>query len=171
MARSPKNAPTEEVENTETQTETTGTETVETAAAEQPVKERKSIVPAGWKSKNDELKQFIDGQCKSKGDNPTFEFPAFFELCAKNGVPTDKIERYKTDMAEKKHGASGRTLMTLRNMLATVARKNGKLTALNGEEVVVNVAKQAVGGAAAKAQEAAAAKSEAASEPEQAATE
>jgi fructose-specific component phosphotransferase system IIB-like protein len=46
--------------------------------------------------------------------------------------------------------------MTLRNMLATPARKNGKLVGLNGEEVAIDLPKPALTGAAAKAKDAAA---------------
>ena len=45
--------------------------------------------------------------------------------------------------------------MTLRNMLATIARKNGKLVGLNGEEVAINLPKPTLTGAAATAKAAA----------------
>jgi hypothetical protein len=41
--------------------------------------------------------------------------------------------------------------MTLRNMLATIVRKDGKLTGINGEVVELSLPKPALSGAAAKA--------------------
>jgi hypothetical protein len=41
--------------------------------------------------------------------------------------------------------------MTLRNMLATIARKNGKLVGLNDEETAISLPKPALSGAAAAA--------------------
>lgn len=126
------------------------------------VKERKSIVPAkyGNKYKNggtDELAQFINAQATGKEG---FEYPAFFDLCRKNGLPEEKVALYEGQVAAKAHGSQGRARMTLRNMLATIARKNGKLVGLNGDETAINIAKPAVSGAAAKAQEQAAAATE-----------
>lgn len=120
---------------------------------------KKSIVPQGWKSKNDELSAFINAQASGKDG---FEFPAFFSLCRKNGLPEDKVAHYESLVANKaeNHGIEGRAKMTLRNMLATVARKNGKLVGLNDEETAISIAKPAVSGAAAKAQETAAAAAE-----------
>jgi hypothetical protein len=112
----------------------------------------KSIVPTGWKSKGDELSKFIDAQCTGKDG---FEMTAFFELCRKNGIAEDKVKHYEDLVAAKAHGIQGRAKMTLRNMLATPARKNGKLIALDGTETPISIAKPAVSGAAAKAQEAA----------------
>lgn len=112
--------------------------------------ERKSIVPAGWKSKGDVLSKFIDEQSTGKDG---FEYAAFFTLCRENGLPEDKIANYEKLVASKAHGAQGRAKMTLRNMLATVARKNGKLVGLNGDETAIDLPKPAVSGAAAKAQE------------------
>lgn len=142
----------ESAEKTEAQTETTQEAT--TAAAAEPAK-TKSIVPSGWKSKDDELKKFIDGQCTGKDG---FEMSAFFELCRKNGIAEDKVKHYEELVNAKAHGIQGRAKMTLRNMLATPARKNGKLLALDGSEVAISIAKPAVSGAAAKAQETAEAK-------------
>jgi hypothetical protein len=123
----------------------------ETAAStESETKERKSIVPAGWKSKGDALSKFIDEQSSGKEG---FEYPAFFALCRKNGLPEEKVAHYEGLVGSGAHGAQGRAKMTLRNMLATVARKNGKLVGLNGEETVLDLPKPAVSGAAAKAQE------------------
>lgn len=112
--------------------------------------ERKSIVPAGWKSKGDALSKFIDEQSTGKDG---FEYTAFFALCRKNGLPEEKVKHYEDTVASKAHGAQGRAKMTLRNMLATVARKNGKLVGLNGAETAIDLPKPAVSGAAAKAQE------------------
>lgn len=125
-------------ENTETQ-----------VAAAEPTK-TKSIVPPGWKPKNDELSQFIDKQCVGKDG---FEYSALFELCRKNGLDEAKIKNYEEVVASKVHGGQGRAKMTLRNMLATPARKNGNLIALDGSEVAISIAKPAASGAAAKAKE------------------
>lgn len=124
----------------------------ETAASEE--KKTKSIVPSGWKSKGDELGKFIDHQSTGKDG---FEFTAFFALCRKNGLDETKVKHYEDLVASKAHGIQGRAKMTLRNMLATPARKNGKLVGLDGVEVAINIPKPAVSGAAAKAKEAAAA--------------
>lgn len=128
-----------------------GTENPAEAVAAEGAK-TKSIVPTGWKSKDDELKKFIDGQCTGKDG---FEMSAFFELCRKNGIAEDKVKHYEELVNAKAHGIQGRAKMTLRNMLATPARKNGKLIALDGSEVAISIAKPALTGAAAKAQEAA----------------
>lgn len=121
-------------------------------------KATKSIVPAkyGNKYKNggsDALATFINEQASGKEG---FEYPAFFELCRKNGIDEAKVAHYEGLVAEKAHGSQGRARMTLRNMLATIARKNGKLVALDGSEHAIDLPKPAVSGAAAKAQEAAA---------------
>lgn len=119
--------------------------------AETEVKENKSIVPSGWKSKNDDLKQFIDDQCSGKDG---FEFPAFFTLCRQNGLPEEKVAHYEEVVDSKAHGAQGRAKMTLRNMLASVARKQGYLVGLDGEtKTEIDLPKPAVSGAAAKAKE------------------
>src|SRR6478752_2168616 len=117
---------------------------------EAEAKERKSIVPAkyGNKYKNggtDELAVFINAQASGKEG---FEYPAFFALCRKNGIAEDKVAHYEAQVAEKRHGAQGRARMTLRNMLATLARKNGKALALDGSEVAISLPKAALGGAA-----------------------
>ena len=130
---------------TETQADPSATQ-----AAPAAEHKTKSIVPAGWKSKGDDLSKFIDQQASGKDG---FEFTAFFALCRKNGLPEDKIKHYEDLVAAKAHGIQGRAKMTLRNMLATPARKNGKLIALDGTEVPISIAKPAVSGAAAKAQE------------------
>jgi len=122
-----------------------------------PAAKGKSIVPAKYAGKykdggDSPTSKFIKEQCVGKEG---FEFSAFFQLCRINGIAEDQVKRYENDIAEKKHGAQGRARMTLRNMLATIARKNGKLKAQDGSEVEVIEAKAPVTGAAAKAQEAA----------------
>lgn len=140
-----------------------GTETVETGQAQgdapaTEATEKKSIVPSKYAGKyknggSDELAEFIKAQSTGKDG---FEFTAFFTLCRKNGLPEEKVAAYESQIAEKRHGAQGRARMTLRNMLATIARKNGKLVGLNDEETAINLPKPDVSGAAAKAQETAA---------------
>ena len=125
---------------------------IETA---QEPKTTKSIVPAKYSGRyknggEDELALFIKDQCTAEGK---FDFEKFFELCTKNGLPTEKVEHYKAQVAEKRHGAEGRARMTLRNMLATIARKNGKMTGLDGSEVEVSLPKAALTGAAKAAAE------------------
>lgn len=120
--------------------------------------EKKSIVPSKYSGKykgggSDALAEFIKTECTGKEG---FEFTAFFALARKNGLPEEKVAHYEGQIAEKRHGAQGRARMTLRNMLATIARKNGKLTGLNDEETAIDLPKPAVSGAAAKAQEQAA---------------
>ena len=122
-------------------------------------KEKKSIVPAKYADRyktggSDALAEFIKAQCNGKEG---FEFPAFFDLCRKNGLAEEKVAHYEGQVAEKRHGSQGRARMTLRNMLATIARKNGKLVGLNGEETAIDLPKPALTGAAAKAAEAKAA--------------
>lgn len=123
-----------------------------TAAANTP-KTSKSIVPTKYGSKykgggTDELAAFINKQCVGKDG---FEYPAFFELCKKNGLDGAKVDHYSAQVAEKRHGSQGRARMTLRNMLATIARKNGKLIAIDGSEVEVTLPKTVLAGAAAEA--------------------
>ncbi len=117
----------------------------------------KSIVPAKYAGKytkggSDELAKFINGQ---SSDQSGFVFASFFELCKKNGIAADQVQKYADQVAAKQRGSEGRARMTLRNMLATIARKNGKLVGLDGKEVSINLPKAAVSGAAAKAQESA----------------
>ena len=123
--------------------------------AQEPQKTTKSIVPAKYSGRyknggEDALAQFIKEQCTVEGK---FDFQKFFELCEKNDLPTEKVEHYKAQVAEKRHGAEGRARMTLRNMLATIARKNGKMTGLDGEEKDVSLPKAALTGAAKAAAE------------------
>lgn len=137
-------------------------ETVTTApATEAPAvekKESKSIVPARYANKykgggSDPLAEFIKAQCTGKEG---FEFSAFFELNRKNGIAEEQVKKYEEQIAAKRPGSQGRTRMTLRNMLATIARKNGKLIALDGSEVAINLPKPVLTGAAAAAKAAAA---------------
>jgi len=126
-------------------------EVVEVAEGDE--KKTKSIVDKKYVNRykgggSDVLAEFIKGQCTSKDG---FEWPAFFELARKNGVPEEKVAMYQSQVAEKRHGAEGRARMTIRNMLATPARKNGKLIALDGEEVAIDLPKPTLSGAAAKA--------------------
>jgi len=114
-----------------------------TEATEKPV--RKSIVPAGWKTKNDVLRQFIEEQCKTKDG---FSYENFFALCRENSLPGDKIDHYREQvLVEKRLGSQGRAVMTLRNMLATIARKDGKLKDLDGDDVDIEMPKVALSGA------------------------
>ena len=124
------------------------------APATEPVKTTKSIVPSKYSGRyknggDDPLALFIKEQCK--GQDGAFSFDAFFHLCAQNGVPTEKVEHYKAQVAEKRHGAEGRARMTLRNMLATIVRKNGKALAADGSEVPIDLPKPALTGAAKEA--------------------
>jgi hypothetical protein len=127
----------------------------DTAPATEP-KVTKSIVPSKYSGRyknggEDALAQFIKSQC---ADKDGFSFDAFFELCEKNGLPTEKVEHYKAQVAEKRHGAEGRARMTLRNMLATIVRKEGKAIGLDGQEYEVSLPKPALTGAAKEAAEA-----------------
>lgn len=126
-----------------------------TETAEAEVKGKKSIVPAKYAGKykgggSDALAEFIKEQCTGKDG---FEFPAFFTLCRKNGIAEDKVSHYESLVEDKEHGSQGRARMTLRNMLASIARKNGKLVGINDEETAIDLPKPAVSGAAAKAAE------------------
>lgn len=116
-------------------------------------KSNKSIVPSKYTSRyknggEDPLAQFIKQECAS---DDGFSFDKFFELCAKNGIAQDKVDHYKGQVREKRHGAQGRARMTLRNMLATIVRKNGKAVSLNGSETAITLPKAALTGAAKKA--------------------
>jgi len=118
-------------------------------------KTTKSIVPSKYSGRyknggTDELAQFIKAQCETEQG---FSFEKFFELCSKNGIAQDKVDHYQNQVSEKRHGAEGRARMTLRNMLATFARKNGKLIGLDDAETPVNLPKPALTGAAKQAAE------------------
>jgi hypothetical protein len=139
MARKPKTEDAPEVEETDEVTEKT----------------TKSIVPAKYAGRyknggSDALAEFIKAQAGAKEG---FSFPAFFDLCRANGLPEDKVAHYEQQVADKRHGAQGRARMTLRNMLATFARKNGSLKALNGEETAISLPKPTLSGAAKAAKE------------------
>lgn len=127
---------------------------VQTEAATE-VKTAKSIVPPKYAGRykaggSDALAGFINEQCKVNG---TFDYDKFWELCKINGLAAEKVDHYAGQVAEKRHGSQGRSRMTLRNMLATIARAKGTLVALDGTETAVAVEKPALSGAAAKAQE------------------
>lgn len=119
------------------------------------VKTTKSIVPSKYAGRyknggEDELANFIKSQCTTQQG---FEFDRFFQLCRLNGIAEDKVAHYQGQVAEKRHGAEGRARMTLRNMLATFVRKNGKAVTLEGTEVPVSLPKAALTGAAKAAQD------------------
>lgn len=118
---------------------------------------KKSIVPAKYGTKyrgkeKDALATFIDEQASGKDG---FEYSAFFQLCRQNGIAEDKVAHYEAQVAEGRHGSQGRARMTLRNMLAPIARKQGHLVGLNGEQVAIDLPKPALTGAAAAAKESA----------------
>ena len=130
-------------------------QTNEVQNADTGEKTTKSIVPAKYAGRyksggTDALAEFINSQCRGKDG---FEYSAFFELCRKNGVSEDQIAKYQGQIAEKRHGSQGRTRMTLRNMLATKARKDGKIVDLNGNEVAIELPKTPLSGAAAAAKD------------------
>jgi hypothetical protein len=111
---------------------------------------KKSIVPAKYAGKykdggSDVLAKFINEQCKGADG---FDYAKFFDLCRENGLPKDKVDHYEAQVASKKLGSQGRARMTLRNMLATIARKDAKLKDLDGDEVDLVLPKVALTGAA-----------------------
>lgn len=126
--------------------------------ADAPATEKKSIVPSKYAGKykdggSDALAEFINQQCTGKDG---FEYSAFFTLCRKNiagNLTEEKIAHYEGQVAEKLHGSQGRARMTLRNMLATICRKEGGLVGLDGEKVEIDLPKPQVSGAAAAAKE------------------
>src|SRR5215472_15206004 len=93
-------------------------------------KVKKSIVPTRYAGKykdggNDELAKFINEECKDKDG---FSYEKYAELCKLNGLPADKVDHYLRQVTvEKRLGSQGRMRMTLRNMLATIVRKDGML--------------------------------------------
>ena len=118
-------------------------------------KKTKSIVPVKYAGRykaggSDALAEFIKAQSAGEGG---FSFPNFFELCRRNGLPEDKVAHYEQQVADKRHGAQGRARMTLRNMLATFARKNGELVGLDGSPTSISLPKPTLSGAAKKAKE------------------
>jgi hypothetical protein len=125
----------------------------ESAAPAETPKTTKSIVPARYagrykKGGGDALAEFINAQCNEKEG---FSFAKFWDLCKKNGLDAAKVDHYAGQVTEKRHGAQGRARMTLRNMLATIVRRDGKLVALDGTETPLSLPKLALGGAAAAA--------------------
>ena len=126
----------------------------------------KSIVPAKYAGKyanggNDELAKFINDECKGKEG---FDYQKFFDLCSLNGIAEEQVKKYQNQVADKKLGSQGRARMTLRNMLATIARKDGHLKNLDGDVIDIELPKAALGGAAATAKTKQAAASESAAE-------
>lgn len=149
------NEPAPEVTEPATINEHANTGTIDATA---PKGESKSIVPSKYANKykgggSDPLALFIKSIC---GEGDKFEYSAFFALCRKNiggSLTEEKIAHYEEAVASKAQGANGRARMTLRNMLAPIARKNNGLNNLNGEFVsITGLAKPAVSGAAAAAQ-------------------
>lgn len=115
-----------------------GTEAVETT---EKVTGKGSIVPNKYAGKykdggSDALAEFIKAECAGKDG---FEFTAFFALCRKNGLVDAHVAPYEQAIAAKAHGAEGRARMTLRNRLASIARKNGHLVRLNDEQVSISL--------------------------------
>jgi hypothetical protein len=125
-----------------------------TEATEAPAQKTKSIVPSKYAGRyknggNDDLAKFINEVCRVKDG---FSYEKFFDLCRKNGLPEDKVAHYEAQViTEKRLGSQGRARMTLRNMLATIARKEGGLKDLDGEEVPIEMPKTVLTGAAASA--------------------
>lgn len=156
MAKAKNARPAEQGEpQTEVQTDASTQTDANASGGDAPTTEApkttKSIVPSKYAGKykdggSDELAVFIKAQ--SKDEKGEFQFPKFFELCRKNGLDEAKVTHYEGQVADKRNGSQGRARMTLRNMLATIARKNGKLVGLDGEEHAINLPKQALGGAA-----------------------
>jgi hypothetical protein len=129
----------------------TDANTVEKAEGEPKV--TKSIVPAKYAGRykdggSDALAQFINTECKGTDG---FDYDKFFELCRINGLPEDKVAHYQAQVDSKRLGSQGRARMTLRNMLATIARKNGQLKALDEGLVEVELPKVVLAGAVAAA--------------------
>jgi hypothetical protein len=112
----------------------------------QAPKESKSIVPARYAGKyknggSDALSEFIKAQCGD--DKGAFSFDKFFQLCRANGIAEEQVAKYEGQVNEKRNGAPGRARMTLRNMLATKVRKDGKLQTLEGADAEVTLPKVA----------------------------
>jgi hypothetical protein len=131
------------------------TDTNVAAKTEGEPKVTKSIVPAKYAGRykdggSDALAQFINAECKGTDG---FDYDKFFDLCRINGLPDEKVSHYEDQVNTKKLGSQGRARMTLRNMLATIARKNGQLKALDDGLVEVELPKMALAGAAAKAKQ------------------
>lgn len=119
------------------------------AVAEAP-KVTKSIVPAKYAGKykdggSDALAKFINDQCKGAEG---FDYAKFFSLCRKNGIPEEKVAHYESQVAEKLNGSQGRARMTLRNMLAAIARKAKTVKGLDDGDYEIEMPKLVLGGAA-----------------------
>jgi len=114
---------------------------------------KKSIVPAKYAGRyknggNDDLAKFINEQCS---DKEGFNYGTFFKLCRVNGLPEDKVAMYEGQVESKRLGSQGRARMTLRNMLATLVRKDGKLKDVAVYDFNIDLPKPALTGAAAAA--------------------
>lgn len=101
-----------------------------------------SIVPARYAGKyknggSDALAAFINDQSNVES---VFSFDRFFKLCHQNGLAEAHVAPYEQAVADKVHGSQGRARMTLRNRLASLVRKNGKLVDLDGNEVAIELA-------------------------------
>lgn len=132
------------------------------ATTEAP-KTSKSIVPSRYAGKykdggSDALALYINKECKGEAG---FDYAKFFDLCKINGIDAAKVDHYAEQVESKRLGSQGRARMTLRNMLATLVRKDGKIKGLDGEFVELALPKVALTGAAKAAHD----KQEAAGEP------
>jgi len=132
-------------------------QTAETPATEAPAPAKKgSIVPAKYAGRykaggSDELAKFINDQCRGKDG---FNYSQFWGLCKLNGIEAAKVDHYAEQVASGRLGSQGRARMTLRNMLATIVRRDHKLKDLDGGEVALEIAPApAVGKPAEKAPE------------------
>ncbi len=130
------------------------------APATEAKTESKSVVPAKYAGKyknggSGATSDFIRAQC---GEGDKFEFQAFFNLAALNGISDEQVAKYKGQVDAKENGANGRARMTLGNTLRATARKNGKLIGLDKKEHVVEEPALAPSGAAKAQAEKAAAK-------------
>lgn len=128
----------------------------------------KSIVPAKYAGKykeggGDALAKFIEAQCKTPEG---FDYNKFFHLCLANGLPADKVLHYQDQVSEKRNGSQGRARMTLRNMLASIVRKNKSIKDLDGADHALDLPKPLLTGAALIFDAAKAAKEKEAKSPE-----
>ncbi len=110
----------------------------DTAPAED--KPDNSIIPKkyrnNYKGASDWIGEFIDGQCRTKGENDKDEGlnPSLLcDLAAANHVKEDKVAHFRGDIGKK--NAPGRLRMTIGNMLRAAARKRHGLFDLNGDWV------------------------------------
>lgn len=123
------------------------------ASATTETKSTKSVVPAKYAGKykgggSGPVPEFIKSQSY---DNGAIVLDSFWALCRKNELPEDKVQHYIDLVASKAQGAAGKARMTLGNMLAAKARKQGFLLDQSGNQVALDVPKPAPSGAAAKA--------------------